>query len=38
MTTARCPPPLVEAHQEGFDYKNGAGIDFEPHPEFLSAG
>ncbi|WP_344209451.1 hypothetical protein [Kribbella sancticallisti] len=31
------PAVLVEAHQEGFDYRSGAGIDFEPFAEFISA-
>ena len=31
------PAELVEAHREGFDYRDGAGIDFEPYAEFLDA-
>lgn len=30
------PAVLVEAHLEGFDYRGGLGIEFEPYPEFLS--
>ncbi|GIJ08469.1 hypothetical protein Van01_16830 [Micromonospora andamanensis] len=29
------PVPLSEAHGVGFDYRNGAGVDFEPYPHFL---
>ncbi|MEU9741079.1 SMI1/KNR4 family protein [Micromonospora chersina] len=32
------PPTLSEAHEVGFDYRDGAGVDFEPYPEFLDAG
>ncbi|GLY22468.1 SMI1/KNR4 family protein [Micromonospora sp. NBRC 101691] len=31
------PPSLSEAHREGFDYDDGAGIDFEPYAEILDA-
>ncbi|WP_240742294.1 SMI1/KNR4 family protein [Micromonospora zingiberis] len=29
------PPPLSEAHEIGFDYRDGDGVDFEPYPNFL---
>ncbi|PZF93500.1 SMI1/KNR4 family protein [Micromonospora deserti] len=29
------PTPLSEAHAVGFDYRDGAGVDFEPYPDFL---
>ncbi|MGK5520413.1 SMI1/KNR4 family protein [Micromonospora sp. URMC 107] len=29
------PPPLSEAHEVDFDYREGAGVDFEPYPGFL---
>ncbi|MGC3859044.1 SMI1/KNR4 family protein [Micromonospora chersina] len=32
------PPALSEAHEVGFDYRDGAGVDFEPYPDFLDAG
>ncbi|MGS2613885.1 SMI1/KNR4 family protein [Micromonospora sp. LZ34] len=32
------PTPLSEAHEVGFDYRGGAGVDFEPYPDFLDAG
>jgi hypothetical protein len=31
------PAALVEAHQMGFDYRHGAGVDFEPYPRFMTA-
>jgi hypothetical protein len=31
------PAELVEAHREGFDYRDGAGIDFEPYVQFMDA-
>jgi hypothetical protein len=31
------PTVLVEAHRDGFDYRDGAGVDFEPYPDFLTA-
>lgn len=31
------PTPLSEAHQVGFDYRDGAGVDFEPYRHFLDA-
>jgi hypothetical protein len=31
------PEALREAHQGGFDYRHGAGVDFEPYPEILTA-
>lgn len=30
------PPALLEAHQHGFDYRDGTGVDFEPYQEFMS--
>jgi hypothetical protein len=30
------PAPLSETHEVGFDYRDGAGIDFEPYTQFLS--
>lgn len=30
------PTALREAHELGFDYRDGLGVDFEPYPEFLS--
>ncbi|WP_328651426.1 SMI1/KNR4 family protein [Micromonospora sp. NBC_00330] len=32
------PTPLSEAHEVGFDYRDGAGVDFEPYPHFLDSG
>ncbi|MFG2106006.1 SMI1/KNR4 family protein [Micromonospora chersina] len=32
------PPALSEVHEAGFDYRDGAGVDFEPYPDFLDAG
>ncbi|MFI7022777.1 SMI1/KNR4 family protein [Micromonospora sp. NPDC049900] len=29
------PAPLAEAHAGDFDYRDGAGVDFEPYTEFL---
>ena len=31
------PTPLTEAHAVDFDYRGGAGVDFEPYPDFLDA-
>ncbi|OKI41691.1 hypothetical protein A6A27_39160 [Micromonospora sp. CB01531] len=31
------PVPLAEAHEPGFDYAAGDGVDFEPYPAFLTA-
>jgi hypothetical protein len=31
------PEALIEVYQGGFDYRNGAGVDFEPYPQFLTA-
>ncbi|SCF34276.1 hypothetical protein GA0074695_5833 [Micromonospora viridifaciens] len=31
------PAPLAEAHEPGFDYAAGDGIDFEPYDAFLTA-
>ncbi|GAA2446856.1 hypothetical protein GCM10010191_74990 [Actinomadura vinacea] len=30
------PTALIEAHRMGFDYRDGAGVDFEPYPRFLT--
>lgn len=31
------PEALIEAHKDGFDYKSGDGVDFEPYADFLTA-
>src|SRR5689334_7330176 len=31
------PAALVEAQRDGFDYRDGDGVDFEPYEEFLDA-
>ena len=31
------PAPLAEAHEAGFDYAAGDGVDFEPYDAFLTA-
>lgn len=31
------PAALIEAHRVEFDYRDGAGVDFEPYPDFLIA-
>ncbi|MCW3817820.1 SMI1/KNR4 family protein [Micromonospora sp. DR5-3] len=31
------PVPLAEAHEPGFDYNRGDGVDFEPYEAFLTA-
>ncbi|WP_428961993.1 SMI1/KNR4 family protein [Micromonospora fluostatini] len=32
------PPPLAESHRLEFDFDDGAGVDFEPYPQFMDAG
>ncbi len=32
------PTPLSEAHEVGFDYRDGDGVDFEPYSHFLDSG
>lgn len=30
------PPALSEAHEADFDYRHGAGVDFEPYDDFMT--
>jgi hypothetical protein len=36
-TDLALPAALVEAHEPGFDYNHGDGVDFEPYDEFMDA-